>query len=121
MRLDEIARPGLERRPLAFARDVGGQDEDGQVRLRPLLLETLEHLDAVEIGHPQIQQDQVGPERGAVPENLARVTRTPEIRVAGMREQLLHEAHHGPLVVDDQNRGVAKRLKLHRVSLRLLS
>ena len=74
---EEIARAGFERRPLALARHVGGENEHRQVRLGPLLLEPPEHFDAVEVGHPQIQQDQIGLERRAEPENLARVARTP--------------------------------------------
>ncbi len=116
---DEIARAGLERGPLALARHVGREDEHRQVGVGPLLFELAEHLDPVEVGHSQIQQDQIGLELGAVSEDLSRVGRAPEIGVAGVREQLFQEAHHGPLVVDDQNSGVAKRLRRHHVSSKL--
>ncbi len=116
---DEIARAGLERGSLALARHVGREDEHRQVGVGPLLFELAEHLDPVEVGHSQIQQDQIGLELGAVSEDLSRVGRAPEIGVAGVREQLFQEAHHGPLVVDDQNSGVAKRLRRHHVSSKL--
>ena len=118
---DEIARAGLERRSLALARHVGGQHEHGQIRLGPPRLEASQHLDAVEVGHAEIQQDQIGLELGAEPEHLARVARAPELPIAGVAEQLLQETHHRPLVVDDQDPGVAEQLRHHELSPRSFS
>ena len=105
----EIVRAGRERAMPALERHVRGQHEDGRAGLGSgLRLQLLEHLDAVDIGHPEIQQDQIRPELRAALRHLARVRRASQHRIAGILEHLLQQAHIGPLVVDDQDLGQAE-------------
>ena len=110
----EIARAGRERPTLALGRGVGGEQEDRQIGLRPRLpLEPLQDLHAVEVRHPQIQQDQIGPELSIACRHLARVRRAAQMGIAGALEELLQQTHHRRLVVDDHDPGAAERLRDH--------
>ena len=113
---DEVAGSGLERRALALAGHVGGQDQHRQIELGPALLEPLENLDAVEQGHAEVQHDEVGKEVVAALDDRAGVGDAEEIGVAGVRQQLLEEPHHRRLVVHDQDPGTAERLWDHVTS-----
>src|SRR6266850_612613 len=84
----------------------------------PPPLELFEDLDAAEVGHAEVQQDQIRLELGATLEDLARVGRASQVCIADVLEKQLQEADHGGLVVHDQNLGGPKRLGTHAISLR---
>jgi len=110
----EIARAGRERATLGLGCGVGGEDEDRQIDLpRGLPLEPLEDLHAVEMRHPEVQHDQIGPELSVARRHLARVRRTAQVGIAGTLEQLFQQAHHRRLVVHDHDPRAAECLRDH--------
>ena len=71
----QIACARFERRAFALTRHVGGQDKHREIEIGPPLLELFEDLDAVEVGHAKIEQDQIRLELGTTLEDLAGVGR----------------------------------------------
>src|SRR5439155_20116679 len=60
----EVARAGGEGAPLGLGRRVRGEDEDRQIGLRRrLLLEPREDLEAADVRHPEIEENQIRLER----------------------------------------------------------
>ena len=100
---EEIARPHRQRALLHRRRVVGGDDQHRQVALdgeqRP---QRLHHLEAVEVGHVQVEDDQVRPRDRHLPIDLARVGEGGDVAAAG-GEQRIEHAHVGRLVVDDED------------------
>src|SRR5882724_4268814 len=84
----------------------------------PTPLELFEDLDAAEVRHAEVQQDQIRLELGATLEDLARVGRASQVCIADVLEKQLQDVDHGALVVHDQNLRDAKRLGNHAISLR---
>ena len=101
---EEIARPHRQRPLLHRRRVVGGDDQHRQVALdgeqRP---QRLHHLEAVEVRHVQVEDDQVGPRDRHLADDLARVGEGGDVAAARGGQQPIEHAHVGRLVVDDED------------------
>ena len=111
----EVLRPALEHAAFGLERHVGRQDQNGEIR-RWLhqRLDLREDLEAIQVRHREIEQDEVGPNRGVERQRLARVRRGRHGGVALALEQPLEEPHVGGLVVDDQDSGALEALRVHQ-------
>ena len=100
----EVARAHRQRPLLDRRRVVGRDDQHRQVALdgeqRP---QRLHHLEAVEVRHVQVEDDQVGPRDRHLADHLARVGQRGDVAAARGRQQPVEHPHVGRLVVDDED------------------
>ena len=108
---EEILGAAGERSLLCLVREVRRHDEDRQIAVgRNQMAEPLHDLETVDLGHPQIQQQEIGLELGEQTQHLGRIGGARHALVAAAREDLLEELDVGELVVDDQNTCAQERL-----------
>ena len=112
----EVLRAALEHPPLRLDRHVGRQHQNRHIGLAlHQRLDPREDLEPVQVGHREVEQDEVGPKLGVERQRLARVRRGPHVGVALALEQPLEEQHVGGLVVDDQDPCGLEGLLIHRM------
>src|SRR5471032_142260 len=104
---DEILGAGFERAQ-AVGRLARG-DQHGQILAGLDHAQLVEHAEAVEVRHLQVQQDQVVAVLAVQPGHLARVGGRGDGRVAGAGEQVFEHGDDGGLVVDDEDPGALQR------------
>jgi hypothetical protein len=103
----EVLGPRGQGAPLGLGRHVGRQHHHRQVgplRQGPQLRH---HRHAVQVGHHQVQQDQVRLKLHVHGDGLARVGQAPPAGVAALPQDALQEPEVSVLVVHDQDLGVA--------------
>ncbi len=101
---DEVLGDAPQRRPFALAADVGGEHENREVvvgvdqRRQPL-----HDREAVQDGHVEVEQDQVGPDLCVERLDPGGVGGGVNLSIAGQLEQLFEHPHVAGFVVDDQD------------------
>ena len=101
---DEIFRAGLQCTQLVCG--LRGEHDDGQVAVGDVFFQLLHHLEAVDAGHLQVEQDQVEAVLSVQRLHILRLHRGRHVGVARFTEHALQQPDVGLLVVDDQQAGV---------------
>ena len=81
----------------------GGQHEDRKVAFRFDPPEVVQHLEAVQAGHLEIEQDQVVAVSLVQLADLVWIQRRCDGRVPGAAQHALQQKHTGLLIVDDED------------------
>ena len=82
----------------------GADDQHLALRRRIEVVQAVEHLEAVDVGHPQVEQHHVGPQPlDGVDRRLAAVGLTDELEAAVEPDRAAHAAPEDATVVDDQD------------------
>ncbi|KIN89120.1 hypothetical protein PO78_1608 [Thauera sp. SWB20] len=102
---EEIARAEFERAVTGGIVDLRGEDDDRR-RLRAARRQPLHELEAVQVRHAHIEQDEVGRVLRHPRRHPARVGDAFETQVARVFEQGEQQLDVGGVVVDDQDVGV---------------
>jgi hypothetical protein len=103
---EEIARAELERAVAGGIVDLRGEDDDRR-RVRAALRRQLLHdLEAAQVGHAHIEQDQVGHPPGHTRRDPARIGHALQAEVALVLEQGEQQLDVGRVVIDDQDVGL---------------
>jgi hypothetical protein len=111
---DEVPGTALQRRPFALGGDVGGEHEDRQVVVRvDQRQQALHERKAVQGGHVEVEQDQVGLELCVERLDPRRVGGGVNVSVARQLEQLLEHQHVAGFVVDDHDPARARCRVVH--------
>ena len=105
---EEILGPGGERAVLGLGGHVGGEHQHGHgVVDGGERLDLLHDVEAGDVGHVEVEQDEVRPEIQELRHRLAGVAGALDARGPDQFEDALQQAHVGLFVVNDENLGFA--------------
>ncbi len=105
---EKILGSGGEGAVLGLGGHVGGEDQHGHgIFAGGQRLDLLHDVEAGDIGHMEVEQDEVGPEIQEMGHRLARVAGALDAGGADEFEDAFEQAHVGLFVVNDENFGFA--------------
>ena len=99
---EKIVRTRFETAELMFAFGMGGENDDRNVVGSAFRADVLQHLETIQTGHHQVQEDQVGLELSVGGERGESVVRHDEL-MAKRGEQRFEQRQVGRLVVHQQD------------------
>src|ERR1041384_762225 len=97
----EISRARFERPTFGFFVGISGQNDDGQKQIGVFRAERFENVEAIRLGHHQIEKDEVGLKLFATRQNLFRIRGGFETSVAILNENLFQQRDIHRLVIDN--------------------
>ena len=98
---DEILSPGSQRAQLVTR--LGGNHEDRKVAACFDFLQAFHHLESVQAGHLQVEQDQAVAVPAVKFADRVRIGRGLDANVAGAAQHAFEQSDIGRLVVNDQD------------------
>ena len=102
--LTQPAAPAARAALLDVLVERGADDQHLALRRRIEVAQAVEHLEAVEVGHPQVEQHHVGPQPlDRVERRLAAVGLAEELEAAVDADRAAHAAPEHGTVIDDQD------------------